>query len=257
MVGSPGSSFRIGFGLGEKVKYIIKKIVFFIFITVSVFHAQRFSDQVPQIRRYEQKEIYDSVKGIWIYNKLIEQLGGDSIKYTKAGYNHQGWGEDYYVSGKLLHRGYYIDGKVIVFKNFFENGKVERSFVNPDPLHCTMEIYYENGQLRSKVSYFEGKPVTSQEYFSNGVLKSSFEKEPGTDIYKNKMEYYPNGALKEEYVLKNKEDRIYQCKKFTPDGKLSEQGAVYLESIQPESFRKKGNWVIYDKKGKKKVEKYP
>ncbi len=230
--------------------------IFCCILSSSVIWSQRFADQVPQIRRYEQKEVYDSVKGIWMYDKLIEQLGGDSIKYTKAGYNHQGWGEDYYVSGKILHRGYYIDGKVIVFKNFYENGKVERSFVNPDPLHCSMELFYENGQTRSKTSYFEGKPVKREEYYENGIMKMVMETEPGTNIYSYKREYYPGGNLKVEYILKDKDEKIYACKRLYPDGKIMEQGAAFLESINPEKFVKKGSWVIYDTKGKKKNEKY-
>ena len=53
--------------------------------------AQRFADQVPQTKRYIQKDIVDPVEGIKMYNRLVEAIGGDSINYNKAGYNLQGW----------------------------------------------------------------------------------------------------------------------------------------------------------------------
>jgi hypothetical protein len=107
----------------------LKKICYIViisFICIGSISAQRFADQVPQTKRYIQKDIVDPVEGIKMYNRLVEAIGGDSINYNKAGYNLQGWNEDYYMSGKLLHRGYYIDGRAIVFKNYFTRSQARR-----------------------------------------------------------------------------------------------------------------------------------
>ena len=107
----------------------MKKICYIViisFICIGSISAQRFADQVPQTKRYIQKDIVDPVEGIKMYNRLVEAIGGDSINYNKAGYNLQGWNEDYYMSGKLLHRGYYIDGRAIVFKNYFTRSQARR-----------------------------------------------------------------------------------------------------------------------------------
>ena len=89
--------------------------------------SQKFSDQVPQLKRYTSAQVTDPDYGIIIFNKMVPSIGGDSIRYTKDGYNAQGWQEDFYISGKLLHKGFYADGYIKIFKNFYENGQVERT----------------------------------------------------------------------------------------------------------------------------------
>ena len=108
-------------------------------ISTGVF-SQRFANQIPQIKRYTPEEVTDADYGIIIYNKLVQGIGGDSMRYTKDGYNAQGWQEDYYVSGKILHKGYYADGLIKIFKNFYENGLIERVYTSSDPRRSKMEI---------------------------------------------------------------------------------------------------------------------
>ena len=102
------------------------RLIYFILILTASFvgFSQSYSGQVPQLKRYTPSEIIDPDYGIIRYNKLVPMMGGDSIRYTKDGYNAQGWQEDFYVSGKLVHKGFYADGFIKVFKNklfFFSN----------------------------------------------------------------------------------------------------------------------------------------
>ena len=119
------------------------KLTYFIFCSAISFlgYSQSFSSQVPQLKRYTPAEIIDPDYGIIRYNKLVPMMGGDSLRYTKDGYNAQGWQEDFYVSGKLLHKGFYADGFIKVFKNYYENGQVERSFSSTDLKHAKLEIF--------------------------------------------------------------------------------------------------------------------
>jgi hypothetical protein len=46
--------------------------------------SQRFANQVPQLKRYTPAEVTDSDYGIVIYNKLVQGIGGDSLRYRMA-----------------------------------------------------------------------------------------------------------------------------------------------------------------------------
>jgi antitoxin component YwqK of YwqJK toxin-antitoxin module len=217
--------------------------------------AQRFADQVPQIRRYQQKDIVDSVDGISMYNKLLEAIGGDSITFNKAGYNLQGWNEDYYVSGKLLHRGYYIDGKAIVFKNFFENGQCERTVVNPDPLHCNIDIYYEDGKQRRQLNYYNGLPQKRYDFYANGLPKYAEENEKEMKFLTLRKNWYSNGQLQNVTELVDNKSKRYNFKSYYPNGQLKEEGALVLTADG--HYAKDGVWTLYDSNGKtKKTEKF-
>jgi len=218
--------------------------------------AQRFADQVPQTKRYNQTEVLDSLEGIKIYNKLISSIGGDSITYNKAGYNLQGWNEDYYSNGKLLHRGYYVDGKVIVFKNFFENGQIERSVLNPDPMRCTIDVFYEDGKQRKQLSYYNGLPQKKYEYYSNGLPKYVEENEKEMQYLTLKKSWYSNGQMENALELTDTKSKKYNQKVYYPSGELKEEGTLVL-SENGKEYLKDGVWYFYDIGGKKKKsEKY-
>lgn len=233
----------------------IKTLVIFLFVQTFCC-AQRFADQLPQLKRYEQKEIYDSIEGITIFNKLIEPLGGDSVKYNKAGYNMQGWWEERYANGNVLHKGYYVDGKLKVFKNYFENGQVERSFLNPDPLHCTLEIFYENGLPKRKISYYDKKPQKYYEYYPNGLPKLILENEKEMKFITLKKEWYDNGQVESTFELKDKKEMIFAQRTYYISGQVKEEGNMKLAD-DGKSYVKDGSWTFYDESGKnKKIEKF-
>lgn len=233
----------------------IKTLVIFLFVQ-TLCCAQRFADQLPQLKRYEQKEIYDSINGITIFDKLIEPLGGDSIKYNKAGYNMQGWWEEHYLNGKVLHKGYYVDGRLKVFKNYFENGQVERSFLSPDPLHCSLDVFYENGLPKRKISYYDKKPQKFYEYYPNGLPKLIIENEKEMKFITLKKEWYDNGQVESTFELKDKKEMIFAQRTYYITGQVKEEGNMKLAS-DGKGYVKDGSWTFYDESGKnKKIEKF-
>lgn len=235
---------------------MFKRIVIVLLVSQNMCVAQRFADQIPQIKRYTQAEVYDSINGITLYNKLIECLNGDSVKYNKAGYNAQGWNEDFYKNGKTLHKGYYVDGKLKVFKNFYESGQVERSFVNPDPLHAAVEIFYDNGLPKRKISYYEGKPQKHYEFYNNGLPKSAVENEKEMKYFTLKKTWYSNGQIEDAIELKDKKDKVFTEKKYYMNGQVMAEGNLKL-SADGSQYVKEGMWTFYDESGKKeKTEKF-
>ena len=82
---------------------------------------------------YENDSVFyvamiDSVYGINKYEDLNQRLGGDSVRNDKKGYAAIGWIKDFYPNGKVLHKGYYIEGQLKIYKNYFPNGQLERQF---------------------------------------------------------------------------------------------------------------------------------
>lgn len=236
----------------------MKKLFFTaaLFIFISSLTAQKFSDQVPQIKRYTAAEIIDPDYGITRYNKLVPAVGGDSIRYTKDGYNAQGWQEDFYVSGKLLHKGFYIDGQIKIYKNFYENGQVERSFTSTDARHSKLDVFYEDGKPRSTIQYYDGNPQNEYDYFRNGNPEYIEENDKDMEFLYKRSSFTESGVPISSFELIDKKSKKYSKKEYYENGRLKEEGAMYYHKDLGD-YLKEGSWTFYDEKGNvTKTEKY-
>jgi antitoxin component YwqK of YwqJK toxin-antitoxin module len=235
------------------------RVLFFILVLnlTSVFGwGQRFADQIPGIKRYTVDEALDPASGIKMYNKLVPSIGGDSIRYNNAGYNLQGWQEDYYINGKLLHKGFYVDGQIKVFKNFFESGQIERSIVVSDPARCSIDIYYPSGTVRTQIMYFSGNAQNEYSFFPNGNKATVVEKDKDAQYIYRSSRYFENGNPAHEFSLIDKKAKKYSDKEYFENGKVKTEGSSYYK---PESkdYQKEGDWEYYNEKGQLvKKEKY-
>ncbi|MCC7332693.1 MAG: hypothetical protein IT232_08805 [Flavobacteriales bacterium] len=219
-------------------------------------YAQLFSKQVPQLKRYTPEEVIDPDYGIIIYNKLVPMMGGDSLRYTKDGYNAQNWQEDYYVSGKLLHKGFYQDGTIKVFKNFYENGQIERSFSSSDLRHSKLEIFYDDGKVKSSISYFDGNPQNQYDFYKNGLPEYVEENDKNMEYLFKRNSYFENGQPSSLFELTDKKSKRYLKKEFYENGRLKEEGTMIFRKDLGD-YQKDGNWTYYDEKGAvSKTEKY-
>jgi len=218
--------------------------------------AQKFSDQVPQLRRYTPQEITDPDYGIIRYNKLVPSMGGDSIRYTKDGYNAQAWQEDYYVSGKLLHKGFYVDGQIKIFKNFYENGQVERSLTSSDLRRCKLEIFYEDGKTKSLIQYYDGVPQNQYDYYPNGTPEYVEENDKDMTFLYKRISYFQSGLPSSQFELVDKKAKKYTMKEYYESGRLKEEGTMYYKKDYMD-YHKEGVWTYYDEQGNvTKTEKY-
>lgn len=226
------------------------KLTYFIFVSTfaSVGFSQSFSSQVPQIKKYSPAEIVDPDYGIVRFNKLVPMMGGDSLRYTKDGYNAQNWQEDYYVSGKLLHKGFYLDGAIKVFKNYFENGQVERSFTSTDLKHGKLEIFYEDGKIRSTINYYEGNPQNQYDFFRNGTPEYIEENDKNIEFLYKRNSYYENGMPESLFELVDKKSKLYIKKEFYVNGRIKEEGSMVFRK-ELGDYQKEGTWTYYDEKG--------
>ncbi len=234
----------------------ITSSLFFCLLSFTGLFAQRYMNQVPQVKRYTATESVDTEYGIIMYNNLIASAGGDSLRYTKDGYNTQGWQEDFYVSGKTIHKGYYVDGSIKVFKNYYENGQVERNFTSTDPRRSKLEIFYEDGKPRSKVEYFEGNTQNQYDFYRNGLPEFVEENDKEVQFLYKRNSYYENGTPSSTFELIDKKSKKYLKKEFHENGRVKEEGNMFLRKEMGD-YLKEGTWTYYDEKGKIiKLEKY-
>ncbi len=202
-------------------------------------------------KRYLAEEIVDKNEGINLYNRLMEGLSGDSLRFNKDGYNVQGWLDDYYLSGKLMHRGYYRDGRVVAFKNYYENGVCERNVTEPDPMHCTIDMYCENGKHRKQISYANGLIKKQIDYYENGVQKIVNEYDEEGKYVLNKKTWNEAGNLEYELVLVDVKRKKYIEKYYYGNGQIREEGQLVF-SMESKEYIKNGTWHSYDADGKNK-----
>lgn len=220
---------------------------FFFFCAFSQM-AQDYSDQVPQLKRFDPKDVVDSTYGITMYEKLTPLMGGDSVRYDKRGYNIQGWWEDFYKSGKLLHKGFYVDGQLRAYKNYYENGQIERVYRMIDYKHCEVFMYYVDGKLKSEVHYFNHVANKQIDYFPNGNVDLYEESHGDNDYLIKRNSFFENGYAEVIFELIDKRKRTYMHKEFFESGKLKEEG-ILKYSPDKIDYVKDGEWKTYNESG--------
>lgn len=203
--------------------------------------------QLPKAKRYAES-IVDPVYGIEIYEPLNFALEGDSIRHNDDGYACQAWVEDYYESGAMLHKGYYLNGQLKVYKNFYPNGQVEREFKNIDQFRSMMRKYYSDGTLKSEVRYVEGNAIKWSDYYDNGQLEYYEEYNKSFEFHLARESYYRNGKPQELFEVDNRKKKLFTQQEFFENGQVKASGMVkYDDSLF--DFYKIGKWSYYDENG--------
>lgn len=214
----------------------------------TLFSQNNLHKQLPQEVKYNPNEVVDSTYGITIYERLNFRIGGDSVRNCK-GYACNGWVEDYYESGQLLHKGYYTEGHVKIYRNYYPSGNLERVFNVIDDFKSVMKIYYNNDTLKSQIKYIGSNASKWEDYHSNGYLAYYEEYNRGMDYHISQKSYYETGKPEILFELVNKKKLLYTKKEFYPTGTPKLEGeAQYSESLL--DYIRTGTWKYYDEKGK-------
>ncbi|MBK6835536.1 MAG: hypothetical protein IPG89_15175 [Bacteroidetes bacterium] len=230
--------------------------LFFIFSFTSFKAQTSFANQIPGAQKYDPTKVVDSEYGIQMYEKLIFALGGDSVRYNKKGYNVQGWMEDFYTTGTILHKGFYEDGQLKVFKNFYPNGNVERSFRIIDLKRCEQIEYFQDGKIKSEIIFYDGNTQKQTDYYPNGVISYVEESEKNNDYLYKRNSYKEDGNPTIIFEILDKKKKTYTHKEYFDNGKLKEEGEMKF-SVDASDYVKEGTWIYYDESGKEtRKEKY-
>lgn len=200
---------------------------------------------------YNETQVYHPEYGIKLYDRLNYLLGGDSIRYDQQkGYAASGWREDKYENGQLLHKGYYEEGKLKIYKNYFDNGQLERTFyVKPNPNFFTMKVYYKDGKQRSEIEYKDGAPQKWQDWYPNGQLEFIEEYDKDLEYFIQQKSYLQDGTPQAIMELIDEKKKIYSKKEYHQNGKIKEEGNLVFDKGAGD-YRKDGVWKVYDETGK-------
>lgn len=207
-----------------------------------------FSKQIPRATKYTPEEIIDPTYGITIYEPLNFRLGGDSARYCQ-GYSCSGWIEDFYVSDKLLHKGYYVEGQLKIYKNYYPDGILEREYRVIDDYKSLMKLYYPSSQLKSEVRYVDGQAKKWTDYYPNGQMDYYEEYDKHFEYYVAQNSYYEDGTPEALFKLESKKKLTFTKKEYHKNGQVKEEGMVAY-NVDLFDYQKIGKWSIYDESGK-------
>ncbi len=235
--------------------FMMKKIFSYLFLFFAFYFS--FSICVAQVEKGETMkfvDVYDSTYGINVYDALCIGTGGDSTRNDGKGYARQGWIEDFYPGGKTIHKGYYIDGQLKAYKNYFPNAQLEREFKMTDLSKSAMNIFYEDGKPRSNIIYNGSNVVKEEDYYSSGQLEYIEEYDKKCEYYLQRKFYSPNGKPTSLLELTDAKKKVYSSKEYYDNGNIKEEGPmIYNEGMG--DYQKNGKWKFYDESGKLKEEK--
>ncbi|MFH1319246.1 MAG: hypothetical protein ABII90_01145 [Bacteroidota bacterium] len=236
------------------MRSIIIILLIFNFLSVDIYSqdidiSSQIAKQATDSTSFFYASIVDTQYGITIYESLNFRLGGDSIRHNIKGYASSGWVEDFYPNGKLLHRGYYMDGQLKIYKNYYPNGNLERSYRTLDNYRSSEETYYSDGTMKSKVLFHKGYPLKLEDYYPSGKLEYMEEFHKNLDYYIIRKSFYENGQLESSLELINPKNKIFFNQEYFKNRILKEEGKmVFISAIY--DYQKIGKWLIYNETGK-------
>ena len=223
-------------------------ILFLLIIPIGILGQNKdLEKQIPKKKKYEASEVVDEVYGITIYEPLNMALSRDSVR-MEDGYAASNWIEDHYTDGSLLHRGYYIEGQLKVYRNYYPNGKIEREFKNIDGFRSTVKLYYKDAKLKSEVKYLKGSPLVWTDYFSNGNIDFHEEYHKNLLYHISRKYYYESGQAKSILELVNKKKLEYTSVEYSSNGTVLISGNLKYSKSSYDYF-KTGKWKYYKEDG--------
>jgi antitoxin component YwqK of YwqJK toxin-antitoxin module len=217
------------------------------YILIALFFLSTSIPVFSQEKIFLPSEVIDSTFGIEFYEKYNPLIGNDSVRKYE-GYAVKGNITDKYANGKILHKGYYIDGQLKTYSNFYPSGKIERQFRPISDVDYKLIKYYENSLIKSEVIINRGNVVSWKDFYENGNLELEeiyFEKDL---TIKSKKTGYESGNPESELILTNKKKRLYWEKNFYPNGKIAHEGEKrFDEGVL--GYLKTGKWKLYNEAG--------
>ena len=235
------------------MRHLISILTIFTFLCGNLYSqtfdfSSQLTEPKPDSASLFYASLIDERYGITIYEPLNYRLGGDSIRHDRKGYASRGWIEDFYPNGNLLHRGYYSEGQLKIYKNYYPDGKLERSYRTLDNYRSNVEKYYKDGILKSRVLYKEGYVLKWEDYYPSGKLEYLEEFHKSLDYYIVKKSFFENGQL-ESLLELNPKKKVFISQEYFENGILKETGKIVFNTTMYD-YQKIGKWAIFDQNGK-------
>lgn len=216
-----------------------------VFLLVSLgFFVQSISAQT----KYEASKVIDPRYGITMYNDLVKLAGGDSVRMCE-GIPCGGYVEDYYTGGQLLHKGYYVEGQIKIYKNYYPEGTMERKFVVLDDHKSRLKTFYKSEAPRSEILYVDGDVREWRDYYENGNIEFEEKYVKGQSHAVYRRFFYEDGKPQDIMEFEKKRKRLYKKTEYFTNGQIKLQGNV-VYSDQLMDYAKSGDWMEYNEEGK-------
>jgi antitoxin component YwqK of YwqJK toxin-antitoxin module len=223
--------------------------LFILLFAGSHFANAQFFGQIAEPTKYKASKVIDPDYGITMYEKLNFAIGGDSVRNDKKGYAAQGWIQDIYENGSVIHKGFYEDGHLKIYKNFFENGNVERAFKVIDFKKSNEQIFYSDGKLKADITFYEGGTLLETDYYPDGKIEYMEENSKSMEYLVQRKSYGPDGKPQELFELIDPKKRIYSKKEYYENGNIKSEGTMKYNPAMID-YQKDGTWKTYDESGK-------
>ena len=229
------------------MKRILLAILTLFVLTTSIAQ-NNLEDKAHYHDTYVPDAVIDEKYGITVYEKLNMMLGGDTVRNDQNGYAANGYLEDFYTTGQLLHKGYYVNGQLKVYKNYYPSGVVERNFRLVDLKKSKMDIFYKDGTPKSKIVYVMSEALKWSDYYPNGALEFIEAYDKNFQHYVEKANYYENGSPENTLVLENKKKLLYTQTYYHANGQIKELGQMKYDKTTFDYMRL-GVWKKFDENG--------
>jgi len=231
----------------------VRFLIFFAFcISLFISLFSRLTAQNLGSQTHAFSVIYDSTYGIQYYDKYNPILEGDSIRKYFNGHTCNGIIEDRYPDMQLLHKGFYTNGKLTEYSNYYPDGQAERVFKPTSDRKEELMKYYPNKIVKSDVEYYEGNSTLWQDYYDNGQLSYLEEYDKKHERLLRRCSYFRDGKPQSVFVpdkAKSSGGLIrYSLKEYFSNGQLKEESeSIYSKDAY--DFLKDGDDKEYDEHG--------
>ncbi len=231
---------------------MIKRITYTVlscFFAIGLNAQVNFSGQVQHAKTYELRNMYDSTYGIQYFDKFCPAMGGDSTRMSMQGYAASGWMEDKYTNGANIHKGFYANGQLTMYSNFYPNGAVEREYKPVTEVRTELKKYFPNGKMKSDVQYTDGNAIIWHDFYDNGQISYVEEYDKKHERLLQRCSYYKDGKPMSTFQpTGDKKPYRYLKNEYFSNGQMKETQQM-LYSSDALDFVKDGEDKQFDEHG--------
>jgi antitoxin component YwqK of YwqJK toxin-antitoxin module len=187
------------------------------------------------------------------YDSFCAIMGGDSVR-LQNGQKATGLFKDNYPNGRLKHKGYYDNGRIVtVFTNYYESGQEERNFKAKTDKKGTLEVYYPDGKILSRVEWIDGQSLKWEDFYQSGQAEFAEEFSKNLDYYLYMRFWYEDGKPQVIFELTDEKSRMYSYKEYYPNGQIKESGNK-MHNASLDDYQMDGLWQYFNEDGKLTLE---
>ena len=181
------------------------------------------------------------------YEEFNPTMGGNRLRQC-AQWPCNGWVQDIYPDGDLKHRGLYAEGALVIYRNYYPNGRLEREFRQQDVIKSVLRTYHPNGVLRSETRFANGAVLKYEDHYSDGSLRYVEQRHRSRPYYLRMDLFAPTGDPLSLLRLVDRKRVEFEMKEYYPGGLLRSEGRARYDR-QLMDTRKVGTWRHYERDG--------